>query len=399
MIFEDKRVWLMLGLLAAPASLLGQGEWSGFVSAETRVWESSPLYAGQKEGVSAALILEPEYYNERQDGDLAFEFTPYARIDTHDEERDIFDIRELSFLKVMGDWEVRAGISKVFWGVVESQHLVDTINQTDAVASPDLEDKLGQPMLQVVNVSPVGDFSFFVLPYFRERTFPGVEGRLRTPLVVDTDNPLFESSDEEEHVDFAFRWFNIIGDFDIGLHYFRGTNRDPLFVESVKDGAPGLRPYYEQMDQIGLDLQYTKEGWLWKLEALGRETESDRYSAVAGGFEYTLFGFAGSDKDLGLLAEGHLDSRGKAAPTPFNRDVFVGARLTWNDEADTALIAGTFMDWETQALFGRLEFEKRVGNDMKLEIELQRLANADAADAFYQLRDDNYLQVTLSKFW
>jgi hypothetical protein len=144
------------------------------------------------------------------------------------------------------------------------------------VASPDGEDTLGQPMIEVVRVTRFGDFSAYVLPGFRERTFPGVEGRLRSDPWVDTDNPLYESAAEQSHVDGALRWFNIIGDFDVGLHYFRGTNRDPLMTLGTDaDGNAVLRPYYEQMDQVGLDLQYTKENWLLKLEAIGRDSASD----------------------------------------------------------------------------------------------------------------------------
>ncbi len=399
-IFEAKKVWWLLGLLsAAPATILAS-EWSGYLTAEIRAFERSPLDGEQKGGASAAAIFESEFYQEWNDGDQALEFTPYFRIDSHDEERDLIDIRELSYLHVHEDWEFRVGISKVFWGVAESQHLVDTINQTDLVANPDGEDKLGQPMAQAVYVSRYGDFSAFVLPYFRERTFPGREGRLRSIPWVDTDNPIYESSDEDAHVDFAFRWFNVIGDFDIGLHYFRGTSRDPGFIpEGDSSGRAVLRPYYQQMDQVGLDLQYTKEGWLWKLEALGRETSTDRYSAMVGGFEYTIYGLFGSSMDLGLLTEVHLDSRGLAAPTPFNRDVFAGGRLTWNDDADTSLIAGAFYDPDSGSTLGRVEWERRLKNSYKLEIEAQKLTNIDPRDLFFSLRRDSFLQIAISRYY
>ena len=395
-----------LGIALAMTALLGASlsaqvsEWSGFVTAETRVFEDSPLFSEQKDGASAALIFEPEYYAEWQEGDRAFEFTPYFRTDTHDSERRLFDIRELSYLMVEGDWEVRVGISKVFWGVTESQHLVDTINQTDLVASPDGEDKLGQPMIHVVRVTPFGDLEAFLLPGFRERTFPGERGRLRSSLRVDTDNPLFESSAEEGHIDGALRWFQIAGDFDIGLHYFRGTNREPGFVLGADgDNEPVLRPYYEQMDQVGLDLQYTRDGWLLKLEAIGRDSSSDRFSATVGGFEYTLYGVGGSAVDVGLLAEGHFDSRGEAAPTPFNRDLFVGSRLTWNDDADTALVAGGFIDLDNDSVMARVEYERRIGQSYKIELEVQKLMNVAASDAFYSFRRDSYAQLSISRYW
>jgi len=80
---------------------------------------------------------------------------------------------------------------------------------------------------------------------------------------VDTDRPLYESSVEESHIDGAIRWSNIIVDFDVGLHYFRGKRGDPLLVPILDvDWNSIFRPYYEQMDQVGLDLQYANEGWL-----------------------------------------------------------------------------------------------------------------------------------------
>ena len=77
---------------------------------------------------------------------------------------------------------------------MESRHRVDYINQTDGVEDVDGEDKLGQPMLNLGLQRDWGDLNFFYLPYFRERTFPGTKGRLRAPLVVDTDRARYEAS-------------------------------------------------------------------------------------------------------------------------------------------------------------------------------------------------------------
>lgn len=390
----------LLAFTALIATSLKGGEWSGYATAETRIFERSPLFGEQEGGITAAAILEPEFYADWKEGDRAFEFTPYFRFDSHDDERNIIDLRELSYLMVNGDWEVRFGISKVFWGVAESQHLVDVVNQTDLVSNPDGEDKLGQPMLQVVRVTQMGDFSLFLLPGFRERTFPGSDGRLRSNLWVDTDRPIYESSAEDGHIDGALRWFNIIGDFDVGLHYFRGTRRDPLFFPGTDlNGNSVLRPYYEQMDQVGLDLQYTNEGWLIKFEGIARDTSSEEYSAIVGGLEYTLYGLGGSSIDAGVLVEGHFDSRGSNAFNPFNRDIFVGTRLTWNDDVDTALVAGGFVDLDNGSVFARVEFERRIGSRHKIEFEIQKLTNIASRDPFFDLRRDSYAQLSLSQYW
>ena len=72
-----------------------------------------------------------------------FTFTPFFRHDFADDERTHHDIREALWMTWESDWELRAGIGKVFWGVTESLHLVDVINQTDFVESLDGEEKLG----------------------------------------------------------------------------------------------------------------------------------------------------------------------------------------------------------------------------------------------------------------
>ena len=120
---------------------------------------------------------------------------------------------------------------------------------------------------------------------------------------------------------------------------------------------------------------------------------------MVGGFEYTLYGIGGSSIDAGILAEGHFDSRGSNAPTPFNKDLFVGTRLSWNDRADTALVAGGFVDLDNESTFARIEYERRIGSHHKIELEIQKLMNIAKPDPFYSLRRDSYLQLSLSRYW
>lgn len=389
-----------LALVLAVSGVSRASEIYGYIGAEVRAFQRAPLHDGQSGGASIAVVVEPTYYREWADGARAIELTAYARKDSQDADRDLFDVRELSALWIQGDVELRTGISKVFWGVAESQHLVDTINQTDLAANPDGEEKLGQPMVRLTRVSGYGDFSLFVLPAFRERTFPGRTGRFRGAIPIDAHAALYESPDGARRVDAAARWSRVIGGFDIGLHYFHGTNRDPGFaLAEDADGKLFLRPYYELMDQVGLDLQYTRGGWLWKLEAIHRQRAGEDYAAAVGGFEYTFYGIGGSALDLGLLAEAHYDARGADAPTALDRDVFLGTRLAWNDDADTSLIAGGFVDAETGSRSLRVEFERRLFGDCKIEIEAQAFLKQDEADPLYPARRDSYLQVSLHRYF
>jgi hypothetical protein len=246
-------------------------------------------------------------------------------------------------------YEVLVGSNTMFWGVTESVHLVDIINQTDYAGDIDGEDKLGQPMVSLALQRDWGEISALVMPYFSERTFPGVDGRFRPQLPIDADRALYESSSAESHVDFALRYSHYIGDVDIGLYAFSGTSREPRFVPS-EDGQ-ALLPVYDLIDQVGLDLQYTREAWLWKLEAIARNGYASSFAAAVGGFEYTFYQVRESSADIGLLLEYQYDGRDEFEPiTIADNDVFVGTRLALNDVQDTALLAGVSYDVQTGAL-------------------------------------------------
>jgi hypothetical protein len=324
--------YLGLALLGLSSSVVA-GELSGNISLEGRIFSSDPAFQKQQKSGGVSLSVEPEYKHKWDNDKKKFTFTPFYRWDENDKERTHADIRQLDFVVSKNDWELQFGIGKVFWGVTESQHLVDIINQTDGVDGIDGEDKLGQPMVRFSQLSDNGSLNFFVLPYFRERTFAGEKGRFRTPLVVDTDAATYESSSKEKHIDYAVRWSETIEQFDVGAYFFDGTSRNPDLIPGLKNGVPVLIPHYPLITQLGFDLQYTGDSIIWKLESIHRAAKSGNYTAAVGGFEYTLPAITESGAELGLLAEYHKDSRGETPAVAFQNDLFVGARLAMNDEA------------------------------------------------------------------
>jgi hypothetical protein len=190
-------------------------ELSGYIEIEGRFFLDDPLFEGQKRD-SGSFAVEPDYYHEWESGS-SFTFVPFARFDSADTRRTHYDIRELNYLHLAESWELRVGFAKVFWGTTEFLHLVDIINQTDLVENIDGEEKLGQPMVHLSVPRDWGTVDMFVMPWFRERTFPGSGGRLRSGLLVDTGNPEYESGAKENHVDFALRYSHTIGDWDLGI--------------------------------------------------------------------------------------------------------------------------------------------------------------------------------------
>lgn len=399
---ENARRIVILGLacVAMAATHAGAAELSGYVSFDPRVFPGDPLYAEQHETGSLALSAQPEVYVEWADGDQSVLFVPFFRYDQQDSRRTHADIRELFYLRVGGTWELRAGLQKVFWGVTESQHLVDVINQTDAVEDVDGEDKLGQPSVSLALIHDWGVLDLYVLPGFRERTFPGREGRLRPPLYVDTDLTTYESDAEEWHVDWAARWSHTLGAFDVGLSHFSGTNREPEFGEpALSAGEPVLAPHYGLIDQTGLDLQAITGAWLWKLELINRYGQDSRHAAATGGFEYTFSNLWDSGIDVGALGEYLWDERGDDAPTPFEDDVFVATRIALNDVQDTAILAGALIDGDTGGASGLVEASRRVGDAWKLSLEARSVFATDAADPLHAFRQDDTFRVDLARYF
>ena len=391
---------LLLFVLTVTPSLLhaAEGDWSGYLALEWRDFLNSPLDSEQQ-GDTSSFSAQTEYYRDWNNGKQSFRFTPFVRIDGRDSQRSHFDIRELNWTTVHEDWELTVGVGKVFWGVTESQHLVDIINQTDLVESIDGEEKLGQAMFKLSLIKDWGDVDVFILPGFRERTYPSRVGRFRFPASVAVNQAEYGSSRGKDNIDAAIRWSQSFGDWDVGVSHFSGTSREPRFRVSLDKGRKVLIPIYDTIDQTALDLQATKDDWLWKLELISRSGFGDRYTAATGGFEYTLYGIAESGIDLGLIAEYLYDSRDKLATTAFEDDVFLGARLAFNDVASSELLAGVIVDVDDSSRVVSVEASRRLGDDWKINLEARFFSNIDKQNFLSSFRQDDFVQLELAWYF
>lgn len=399
-----------IGWIAAAVSLFagalpshaGELSWSADVASEVRVFPNRPAFPRQDgDALVPSVSIEPEVIYEWNDRNDRFTFVPFARLDAGDDARSHVDVREANWLHLGEDWDLVAGIAKVYWGVTESRHLVNIINQTDGVEDIDEEDKLGQPMVNVNLIRDWGTFGLFVLPGFRERTFPDVDARLGGPLRIDTRNATYDSGAEERHVDFAGRWNKTYGNWDVGISEFIGTSREPRLIPTTRNGESVLVPQYDQIDQTGLDVQYTSDATLWKFEAISRGGQGDRFFAAVGGLEYTFFGAFDSNADVALLAEYQYDGRDAtdAPATSADDDIFLATRLTLNDEQDTALLAGVVVDRDTQATLLSIEAERRLGDNWKLELEGRLFLNVPSADPIAAIRNDDFITLRLTRYF
>ena len=204
-------------------SVLAKAERYGEVSLENRFFVEQGLFGQGKN--HSSFTLSPEFYFESEDQKTSFTFKPKIRRDSTDDERNLFDIQDLSLVRVKDSYETRIGIRRDFWGVTETVHRVDIINQTDQVESFDGEDKLGQPMINLSVEREWGILDLYALVGFRERTFAGEKGRLRLPFSIDTDSAFYESSSENLRTDFAIRWSQSYRNVELAFSHFSGTSR------------------------------------------------------------------------------------------------------------------------------------------------------------------------------
>jgi hypothetical protein len=391
------RLGVALALAAMPVggtALSQELSLSGSVTSAMRYFTQSPAFPSQGNTRFAPSL--------RFEGRLAYEFaggadrlviSPFYRLGASVEGRTHFDLREAYWLHQGDGWSLTAGIDKVFWGVTESRYLVDIINQNDLREDLIGEEKLGQPMVNLSFYTNWGSFGLYVLPVFRPRDYRDFGARLSGPLPIG--DPVYTSPDGRNNVDYALRWAQSLGAWDLGVSYFRGTGREPKLVP----GGPGLVPVYDQIRQAGLDLQFTGGAWLWKLEAIERSGQGPTFRAVTGGFEWTLSGLTGSGIDLGLIAELSYDGRdpSQAPLTFYDDDVFLGARMTFNDISDTSILAGVLIDRNTNAQIARIEGRTRLGEDWMLGVDGVVFSGATVPDPLAVISRDSYVEVSFRR--
>lgn len=371
------------------------GEWSGNLSLTLDVFSQKTTDQRQMND-NLSLSMQPRWLSEWDDGYQNLTIEPFARLDRHNSALTHWDIRELSWFKSVDNWEMQLGVSSVFWGVTESAHLVDVINQRDYLEDFDGTSKLGQPMLRMSWITDWGTPSVFVLFGFREQEFASTKNRYRLPFPVQS---AYYSTAENRHIDLALRWENSIDEVDLGISYFYGTSREANLQLNLQTPAPYFVAYYDQIQQLALDAQWTHDAWLWKLETLYRKTQStENHMAAVAGFEYTYYGIMESDTDLGILMEYQYDNR-KIVSTPANNDVFLGFRLSMNDAQSSEFLAGGVIDRDSDAKMFYMRGSRRIGESYKLSVEGRWFTVIPTNDPLFAFARDDFVRLELAWYF
>jgi hypothetical protein len=446
-----KSVLLTAGLMGLFCYLPAQAEvdFSGYVEGELRLYPANGPLQEQREAM-ASLAAEPELSWKSASEDHSLRFKAFGRYSDPDGHRDHADIRELYYNYAGSGWQIEAGINKVYWGVVESLHLVDVINQTDVVESTNGDAKLGQPMVSFGLEQSWGNLDLYALPYFRERVYAAGPERFRPSMALNNlhidlneRDAFYESSQEEQHIDYAARWANNFDNLDVGISVFSGTNREaiPVILAIDLTAFPQMIPtklgvYYEQLDQGGLELQYLYDDWAFKFEGTARQLATGNYNSAVTGFEYTLSDVQSSGADLGLLLEYMWNDRDRmkldpllaifvkqtglpvttatlaSMPemtalastlgnymSPFEDDIFLATRFALNDIGSTEFLAGVIVDADDQTTTASFEGSTRIGDNIRISLNIYIFDNVSENSAFATLENDDQFETRVAWYF
>ena len=116
---RDKLKYVALLLLAATAPLQSafwnKPEVSGYLAGESRLFLEGAGNSGQSSRVGWSGSSEVELLLQSKDSSWEAELTPFIRLDANDSERTHVDLREAYLHYFAKNWEVKVGVSKVFW--------------------------------------------------------------------------------------------------------------------------------------------------------------------------------------------------------------------------------------------------------------------------------------------
>ncbi len=384
------------GLLTSCATVTFDA--AGHVAAEGKLFIQPPKYAGQELGNGVSLVAEPRFELKGVEGTHALTVQPFYRLDSADEKRSHFDVREARYRLQLEHFVFGAGAGIFNWGVLEAHRVGDVMNQTDFVESVEGSAKLGQPFVEAGWVGESASLKLYYLPFFRERTFPGLRGRPRFGAVVDTDHPQFESALRQFHPSAAARFTLNAFDLDIGASLFTGLSRDPRFVLELTSGQ--VAPRYDLQQQASVDVQLTVDALTVKAEAFVRAWTADfrLFGGGGVGLDYTVFKLF-HEAQLTLAVEGFFDTRPIDAPITFyDHDFFGGARFALNDVGNFELTAGAVVDVIDGATFLRANATRRLGDHWKVSLEVHVFLGTPGKLATSFVRD-NYGQAQVAYFF
>jgi len=416
----------LLGMIFL-ASLL-QAEWStkGYVGLETQVYPTIPEGKHQS---SFTLQQKLEVAYEYDDFEAALNI--YAQEDSSDLKADTDAQNKRTFLRldeIYGKYNfendmVFAGKNIRFWGALEVNNLVDTFNTHDFRTDGLDPQKQGAWNVAFTHYFESSEFSMIVKLHEEEEQMaaypyayyffpkeivqnvpaPPPVNNVKIVTAVDYESKLY--AQESLYRPTLYLSYSGSTESDYPLDY-------AVVFQHGFDGQRAFNADLETIDTFNYELTFSQEVYLvnklmtyntlvvdavlfkfeGQLVALVDENvtaatigdNGDRsylkigdYYQFGVGAEYTLTGFF-DDGDLGLIGEYYYYNTFKGSDDIatdinlfqiFQNDLFLGFRYTFNDSADSSIIAGAIVDMEYEEQSFSFKYETRLLDVLKLKFD------------------------------
>lgn len=211
-----------------------------------------------------------------------------------------------AYIKYEGEsFDVKIGRDIKYWGALEINNITDIYNKKNVLNDIFDKDK------------KLGTFGITYTKYFEN------EDELSL-IITDKKDKYIKYSGSRDDVDFS------------------------LFIQNDEKIAT-----YETI---------VKDTNIFKIEAL-YDRKIKKYNFGLG-IEHTLYGFWGV-RDLGLLSEYYKSNN---AISVFKNDIFIGARLTFNDASSSEFITGVINNNDNANKSYTLEYTTRFYDDFKIKV-------------------------------
>ncbi len=341
----------------------------GNLALDVAAYPDEPLFTDQNDSRLQPSLSASIDWTARLSREVRFDFSANGRINPYAQDRLFGDIKESLLRFRVAGTDFKAGVVQENWSVLEAWNPVDIVNQRDLVEDYQGDAKLGQPGVTATTLYNDWVLSALLLPYSRERRIAEGEDRLRN-LPAPVRDKEFEDGQGRSSV--AVRGQHRLGDFDLALSYFNGHAREPLYRPVIgPQGLVGFDEVYESISQTGLELSYVLGDSVLKGEVIYRTGDSDDFAGAGIGSETTFNQLTDGFDSITLYVEGYYDGRSdQAALTPFQRDIYIGARYNRNDVYDSLLDVRLTHDLEFHSNLVDIRASRRIGQQQTLELQL-----------------------------
>ena len=369
---------------------------------EVRLFHKDEAYKNQKNTYSTTLKTEL-FVDFQKNLNLVVE--PIYRYDLYDKNRSQLDLAQGYLIHYKDKFEIKLGISKVFWGITESKNLVDIINMHD-LTNGKPKTKLGQPMVNYSIISDkYGYFDYYYMPLFIKSSEIGSKGRLRLPLPKERDDNYLEGGVGKKQPSWAFKWEKNYNYYDFSVQFFRGNGRISSTISKIDSN--GLKYYsgYERITQLGTFIQRTYGPLILKFEGIRRNGQRNaksirkNYFSSVFGLEYVITRAFNKVWDFNMYIEYSNDERNNDSNDYLQNDLFSGAKIYFNDTSGTELTLSKTTDMDGGGNTGLIDISTRLTDDTRLTLEYNAYWAVNLKDSLYSFRRDNYFGFNLKKYF